>query len=110
MIVRLVLVDPDVNEGIVPTVALEDEHGLRLLGDDWIIRVPETSLEKLTVEQVKCALTLPSHVAVLLSDSRTLPDFEWLSPEMLEWFGYWRTEALTERRTTELVPVVGLPR
>jgi hypothetical protein len=102
MMARLVLVDPDGNECIIPTVAIEDEQGLRLLADDWMVRIADASLETLTVEQVKCALEFPATVTILLSDSRDLPDFEWLSPEMLQWFSHWRTEALAKQNGIKL--------
>jgi hypothetical protein len=99
MKMRLVVINPEHRGPDYPVMLGEGEDGnIWLRGDDWALPIEVSSLEAVTVEDVRNGMEIPAEMPVLISeDARPFPENAyWLSEEMIEWWAAWKQELVTD--------------
>jgi hypothetical protein len=96
---RLIVPLPYDPKGFHPPLAVwSDERGTRIHGDGWVIWLKDVSLSEVTPQTIRNAMNAWPSSEMILSEERELPDYPWISHEMLDFLKQWREETLKANR------------
>ena len=100
---RLLMVNPDLNEGPpgIPTLIVEDGDVVGLFQDDRAIRIEVESLEDITREDLPEALHLQPLDVVSFSRIRDLPSEDLMSPQVMTFCHSWWRESMSEAQSVQ---------